>query len=302
LYLDTFTGYSGSVTLDFNANGVGVTFGEPLEIPPGTFDSGIDKYLPKQDPPPYTAYDTSGFTTVDPTTWNTVKAVTGAFSYKFFVSGPYNIGKGALNIGKELAYMGVDTALGGVTVVTMIGGKPVVFDPWSSPLKALESGNISTGGYYLETVPNIATFGVYGQGTALVNWWNGKITDEEMQQIVGGTAIYQLLPAAVKYGPRIISSLIPKSNTIPQTQYPRPQGWTPEWEWGPASGEDYAPQWRWWDPEGGEWHYHYPDKFHSVGHWDYNPWDHACAKWQNVPDPTGGVTPPPAPSPNLPNQ
>jgi len=60
LYLDTFTGYSGSVTLDFNANGVGVTFGEPLEIPPGTFDSGIDKYLPKQDPPPYTAYDTSG--------------------------------------------------------------------------------------------------------------------------------------------------------------------------------------------------------------------------------------------------
>ncbi|MCL2623587.1 MAG: hypothetical protein FWD31_07985, partial [Planctomycetaceae bacterium] len=57
LYLGSFTGYSGSVTLDYNGNGgVGVTFGEPLPIPTGTFDSGIDKFLPPPEAPPTPKY------------------------------------------------------------------------------------------------------------------------------------------------------------------------------------------------------------------------------------------------------
>jgi hypothetical protein len=64
--------------------------------------------------------------------------------------------------------------------------------------------------------------------------------------------------------------------------YPRPPGWNPSWEWGPASGEAEA-GWRWWDPKGGEWRWHPPDKWHPRGHWDYNPWEHPTGPWQNVP-------------------
>ena len=31
---------------------------------------------------------------------------------------------------------------------------------------------------------------------------DGKITDEEMQQIIGGTAVWQGIPGALKYGPK----------------------------------------------------------------------------------------------------
>jgi len=141
-----------------------------------------------------------------------------------------------------------------------------------------------------------------------------------MQQIIGGTAVWQGIPGALKYGPKMFArapttttfveqmspseaaryraywegvprrpgvELAPRvtPGVIPKDSYPKPPKWSDEWTWEPASGEEYAPQWRWWDTEGGEWRYHFPDKHHSVGHWDYNPWDHPCSQWQTVPDP-----------------
>ena len=59
---DSLPSYLNSVQLDYNGDGgVGVTFGEPLPIPAGTFDSGLDQFLPGAPPPPYTPMDMSGF-------------------------------------------------------------------------------------------------------------------------------------------------------------------------------------------------------------------------------------------------
>ena len=60
-----------------------------------------------------------------------------------------------------------------------------------------------------------------------------------------------------------------------------PPGWTDEWEWGPPTGEGPG-DWRWFDPNGGEWRYHAPDRWHSDPHWDYNPWDSWNSPWQNI--------------------
>ena len=49
----------GNASLDFYGNGIGVTFGEPITIPNGTFDSGIEKYLPKEEVPEYEPMDLS---------------------------------------------------------------------------------------------------------------------------------------------------------------------------------------------------------------------------------------------------
>ena len=71
---------------------------------------------------------------------------------------------------------------------------------------------------------------------------------------------------------------------IPSAQPPpRPPGWSSRWELRPASRD--IPEKHWWDPEGGEWRYHPPDKWHDP-HWDYNPWDDWNTPWQHV-DPDG---------------
>lgn len=86
----------------------------------------------------------------------------------------------------------------------------------------------------------------------------------------------------------------PRVPPPPVTQ-PKPPGWTPNWEWRyPATkGEP-----RWFDPNGGEWRWHAPDKWHPNGHWDYNPWDNWNSPWQNVPP---GVIPPVTPVPRIPS-
>ena len=200
-YMPGGTTYVNSVELTFGTTGADVTFGGPTVISDQYGDNFSQFIPPRREPPPAIPQPTgpldwSGMFGPTPTMW-------GAFCGKFG-SGVYNIGKGAVNIGKELGCTMMDTALGGVTAVSMLTGNPVVFDAWSNSLQALESGEMSVGGYYLATIPNMGTFGAYGQATALNDWRKGLITDEEMQQIVGGTAIWQSLPAAMKYGPRMI--------------------------------------------------------------------------------------------------
>lgn len=62
---------------------------------------------------------------------------------------------------------------------------------------------------------------------------------------------------------------------------PTPPGYDPEtWTKGPASrlkepGDNY------YDPDGGEWHWHPPDRWHE-GHWDYKPGEPWNAEWEKV--------------------
>ncbi|MBT9333395.1 hypothetical protein, partial [Paracidobacterium acidisoli] len=58
-----------------------------------------------------------------------------------------------------------------------------------------------------------------------------------------------------------------------------PPGWTAEWEqmYSPARGG-----YNWFDTEGGEWNLHQVDSWHSVEHWNYNPWNSWNSQWLNV--------------------
>jgi RHS repeat-associated protein len=61
----------------------------------------------------------------------------------------------------------------------------------------------------------------------------------------------------------------------------KPPGYDPEtWTKGPATrpsdpGENF------YDPEGGEWRWHAPDKYHPEGHWDYKS-PGKSAPWENI--------------------
>ncbi|HKR22728.1 MAG TPA: RHS repeat-associated core domain-containing protein, partial [Pyrinomonadaceae bacterium] len=71
-------------------------------------------------------------------------------------------------------------------------------------------------------------------------------------------------------------------NPKPPANYPKPPNWTPKWEWRYPEGTSPKTSPRWFDPKGGEWRYHYPDKWHPTGHWDYNPWDQWNSPWRNI--------------------
>ncbi len=64
---------------------------------------------------------------------------------------------------------------------------------------------------------------------------------------------------------------------------PTPPGYDPDtWTKGPASRAK-APNENYYDPEGGEWHYHAPDRHHEVPHWDHKPGEPWNAEWEEVP-------------------
>jgi RHS repeat-associated protein len=64
---------------------------------------------------------------------------------------------------------------------------------------------------------------------------------------------------------------------------PTPPGYDPEtWTKGPASRAK-EPDENYYDPEGGEWHYHAPDRHHEVPHWDYKRLPGKLAPWDEIP-------------------
>jgi filamentous hemagglutinin len=139
------------------------------------------------------------------TSWRgTIRAV-ATDAVKSLGNGVKNIAVGTANIAKEMGCSTIDAGLGVVTFGSNLVGKPIVFEPWSSALKAMDNGDMTVGEYYGELIPNAVTFGTYGQGKALTQWWTGQISDEEMQQTVGGTAMFQILPGAMKYGPKVFA-------------------------------------------------------------------------------------------------
>jgi RHS repeat-associated protein len=61
----------------------------------------------------------------------------------------------------------------------------------------------------------------------------------------------------------------------------KPPGYDPEtWTKGPASRAK-EPDENFYDPDGGEWHWHAPDRWHD-GHWDYKPGEPWNAEWEKV--------------------
>ncbi len=65
-----------------------------------------------------------------------------------------------------------------------------------------------------------------------------------------------------------INAIDPSGLAGPPSNWPKPPGWTPEWQWGP----DAKGVWKWWDPKGGEWWWHPKDQYHPQCHWDNKPW------------------------------
>lgn len=64
---------------------------------------------------------------------------------------------------------------------------------------------------------------------------------------------------------------------------PAPPGYDPEtWTKGPASRAK-EPDENYYDPDGGEWHYHAPDRHHEVPHWDYKRLPGKLAPWEEIP-------------------
>jgi RHS repeat-associated protein len=86
-------------------------------------------------------------------------------------------------------------------------------------------------------------------------------------------------------GPNDEGEAIVKKQAEASACDPTPPGYDPEtWTKGPASrakepGENY------YDPEGGEWHYHPPDKYHETPHWDHKPPSPGNAEWERIPIP-----------------
>jgi len=80
----------------------------------------------------------------------------------------------------------------------------------------------------------------------------------------------------------------------PPANWPKPPNWAPEWQWKYPECSTPKTQPRWFDPNGGEWRWHSPDKWHPDGHWDYNPWDSWNSPWRNIyPSvPVPGANPP----------
>ncbi len=60
---------------------------------------------------------------------------------------------------------------------------------------------------------------------------------------------------------------------------PLPPGWNEKWEqmYGVRGNTPH-----WFDEAGGEWRWHAPDRWHTVSHWDYNPWTEWNSKWKNI--------------------
>jgi hypothetical protein len=108
--------------------------------------------------------------------------------------GAKNSVKGAVNTVVELGKMGADTANDLTYIAT---GHEFYHGKLSGAAQALASGQMSAGQYYGETGANVVTFGVYGQGKALVQLANGEITVDQASEQVGGAAIFQ---AAGAYG------------------------------------------------------------------------------------------------------
>ena len=106
--------------------------------------------------------------------------------------------------------------------------------------------------------------------------------------IVGDVAV-AVAPAVIYYGTGKVLKYISSKVTTHEVNwrtgdgYPRPPGLNDQWQWRYPEAKlrsDTNP--RWFDPQGGEWRWHQRDPWHSVPHWDYNPWRAWNDQWRNI--------------------
>ncbi len=137
---------------------------------------------------------------------------------------------------------------------------------------------INITGIYNKNYPNPF---IKFPNTTISNSQNIYNTDNDAVEMLDTELVIvtaAVLTPVIKYGIGLLGSL---NFAKPSVDYPKPDGWNEDWRWGYPEGDGYAEP-RWFDPNGGEWRYHYPDKYHKQGHWDYNPWDQWNSPWQNI--------------------
>lgn len=101
--------------------------------------------------------------------------------------------------------------------------------------------------------------------------------------VVAGTIIVGVKGGALIYN--VVKDTYDKMKNprLDRNNYPKPPEWNDQWQWRYPEGEGLGASYpRWYDLEGGEWRWHAPDKYHSIGHWDYNPWTSWNSAWQNI--------------------
>ena len=108
--------------------------------------------------------------------------------------------KGAANIVAnipEIGYMAADSVN---EITDMTTGYRLYDGSMSQVGKNGPMTGSQLGQFYVETGASIITAGVYDQGKTLYEYGTGQITVDEASQRIGGTAVFQLLPAVFKYG------------------------------------------------------------------------------------------------------
>jgi hypothetical protein len=121
--------------------------------------------------------------------------------------------------------------------------------------------------------------GVVAKG-ALEYYKRINATGEAPVEYAGAVVQFAAVVTVIEGGAAIVKNTKPVL-TNPTQNKPKPPGWNNDWKWRYPEGESTAKP-RWFDPEGGEWRWHSPDKWHPTGHWDYNPWNTWNSPWQNI--------------------
>jgi len=142
--------YVNSVELTFGANGASVTFGGPTAIPGGFTSENFDQDIPK--PPPAIPLDMSGISgPIDPTLWNTMKAVA--------TEGTWGLGSGAKGITNGAVKSAYRTLTLGLT--EDING-PFTLNEWDLAMSADWSEAIADGSVTILTSVGAGMAGCVG--------------------------------------------------------------------------------------------------------------------------------------------
>ena len=76
-----------------------------------------------------------------------------------------------------------------ITIASMATGDPIVSDCVRAVercAQVAEKYDMIAGEYYRDVTLNTVSFGTCGHDAALIVWWNGDITDDEISQTIGG--------------------------------------------------------------------------------------------------------------------